>query len=130
MLMRYFSKKLELSVSVIGRVHSVRHQVTSEVIYRMSPFWMSVKLPPEHSFTLSLSVTVLLKHSSLIFSLEEQFVSLYLTRNFKTSSRYVAFLQGVFLRIIHAMKVSVSWKGHKVYILATILLYPMLATLM
>lgn len=28
------------------------------------------------------------------------------------------------------MKVSLNWKGHKVYILATIPLYPMLAMLM
>lgn len=91
-LMTHFSKKLELSVSVTRRVHFVRHQVTSEVIYRMS-----AKLPPEHLFTRSLSVTVLLKRSSLVFALGEQFVSLYLTRNFQTSSRYVEFLQEYFL---------------------------------
>lgn len=112
-----------------GRVHAVRPQVTPEVLYGMSPLWMSARLPPELLFTLSLSVTVLLKHSRLVFPLE-QFVGLYLTKIFKTSFRYVVFLQGVFLRIMHAMKVSVSWKGHKIYILATILLYPLLATLM
>lgn len=47
-------------------------QVTSEVIYRMSPFWMSANLPSEFLFMLSLSaVAVLLKHSNLTFILEE-----------------------------------------------------------
>lgn len=43
---------------------------------------MSVKLPYELLFTISWSVTVLLKHSSLIFVLEEQFASLCLNRNY------------------------------------------------
>lgn len=88
---------------------------------------MSAILPPEHSFKLPLNVTVLLNYSSLILALGEEFVVLFWTTNFKNLFRHIVSAGGI--RIIRTMKVSVSWKGHKVYILATVPVYPRLATL-